>query len=434
MKTAVLSPAAFGAALLFILGPLAALASRAMPVWLLIFAGLALFALWRRGVRPAPPFSDYVKSAPLAAWSAVALIAWAFFSILWSPSPRALLTAAEIAYVFIGAWAIGAWWRVLDEQERRRWLVWFAAGLTAGMALFVEEALFGYPLYRLWAGPRPVEIIMGGNVPKRAAALLALFAWPLALFVGKQAVGGAFDGGRRDGGRRDGGRRGAAAAAAVLAASLLVCLQSASRTSVFGLAAGAAAAGLAAAGLAGFVRRLLTVACVVAFAAAVPAGGWLARATADWDAEGYFHSALHRMEIWGHAAERIERRPLLGHGIDASRVLPKENETSRFNPLQETVMPLHPHNLYLQVWLELGAVGAAIGALLTAGLAFATRRLRGMDAALTLGLLGGGLAMASEAYGIWQAWWMSGMAVAGLLTWFQLNGGQETRQNQETRP
>ncbi|WP_249118121.1 O-antigen ligase family protein, partial [Neoroseomonas alkaliterrae] len=92
-------------------------------------------------------------------------------------------------------------------------------------------------------------------------------------------------------------------------------------------------------------------------------------------------SALHRMLIWDFTAARIAERPVLGWGMEASRAIPG----GRGNPPAEVldrmrvtdparrawfaephvqILPLHPHNAALQVWLELGAVGAALAAAL----------------------------------------------------------------------
>ena len=54
-----------------------------------------------------------------------------------------------------------------------------------------------------------------------------------------------------------------------------------------------------------------------------------------------------RAGIWRFVSGEVLSHPLIGWGMDASRMWPN-------------LIPLHPHNAALQVWLELGAVGAAI--------------------------------------------------------------------------
>jgi O-antigen ligase len=72
------------------------------------------------------------------------------------------------------------------------------------------------------------------------------------------------------------------------------------------------------------------------------------------------------------------------------------------------LLPLHPHNAALQIWLELGLVGAiaAAAAMLALG-----RRIRG-DRATRAALAGTLLAactVGSVGYGIWQGWWMGAL-------------------------
>jgi len=51
-----------------------------------------------------------------------------------------------------------------------------------------------------------------------------------------------------------------------------------------------------------------------------------------------------RLEIWSYAANRALEKPMLGWGYEASR---------EFMP----IIPIHPHNMSLQAWLELGLPG-----------------------------------------------------------------------------
>jgi len=109
---------------------------------------------------------------------------------------------------------------------------------------------------------------------------------------------------------------------------------------------------------------------------------------ASWDA---------RLDIWAFAAGNIQHHPLRGWGLDASRT---------FGP----AIPLHTHNAPLQIWLELGAVGAALVGVFFAWLAYGilrmTARSRGNGAmaaaALTTYIVIGGLS-----FGVWQEWWLA---------------------------
>jgi O-antigen ligase len=138
-------------------------------------------------------------------------------------------------------------------------------------------------------------------------------------------------------------------------------------------------------------------------------------------------SALHRLYIWRFVDRHIMERPLLGWGMDASRHLagPQDKVTlytcaTSAHPRRkiETVglLPLHPHNAVLQVWVELGLLGAllALAAILWLGwpLFAAARDRRG--AASAAGTLAAASSAACISFGIWQPWWVAGFFFSAL--------------------
>lgn len=122
-------------------------------------------------------------------------------------------------------------------------------------------------------------------------------------------------------------------------------------------------------------------------------------------------SAGHRLLIWSFVGDRIAEHPLRGWGLDSSRAIPGGGEPIRPG---ETWLPLHPHDAALQVWLELGAPGAALFALLGGWvwLAFAAARWRHLYAAAAGGSLATAFAAAAATYGIWQEWWLGALFFA----------------------
>jgi O-antigen ligase len=103
-----------------------------------------------------------------------------------------------------------------------------------------------------------------------------------------------------------------------------------------------------------------------------------------------------RMEIWRTAANLIEQRPFLGWGLDASRAFPG-------------VIPLHPHDAALQIWLELGAAGIGLAATFFAWMFVRIEIIRLRDpplAAAAVGSLMAYLIIGALSFGIWQEWWL----------------------------
>jgi O-antigen ligase len=131
-------------------------------------------------------------------------------------------------------------------------------------------------------------------------------------------------------------------------------------------------------------------------------------------ADSFKISAGHRLLIWSFAGDRIAERPVTGWGLDSSRAIPGADDPIR---LGETWLPLHPHNAALQVWLELGAPGAALFALLAA---IVWRALASIDwpplfaaaagASLTIAFIG-----CFATYGIWQEWWLGTLSFSLFL-------------------
>ncbi|HYH18284.1 MAG TPA: O-antigen ligase family protein [Azospirillum sp.] len=371
-----------------LLGPLIGTAPRGMPVWLIVTALVAAAALAHTGRLAALRPGRF----GLAAVGGFVVLAAA--SVAWSPSGRALATTLEIAYVATGALLAGSWIATLSEADAGRLARLFVGGLVLGIAAFTVEDALGYPVHQWINGKATGYAIDDSNVPKRTAVLFALLVWPGALAL-----------------HRAGLRTAALALPALYAASSV--LQS-SRSAMVGVVVGLAAFALARASAMWF-RRALAALLVVAFTGALPLALFLDRGLGLADASWLFTSARHRVEIWSLAANRALESPLLGQGIDSSRALKIAGEFRRFAVEDATLLPLHPHNAFLQVWLETGAAGAMLAlalALLTLG---GTRRLPADEQPYALALFAAALVMVSTAYGIWQAWWMAGIVASGLM-------------------
>jgi exopolysaccharide production protein ExoQ len=124
------------------------------------------------------------------------------------------------------------------------------------------------------------------------------------------------------------------------------------------------------------------------------------------------------MKIWQFTAESIAVRPVAGWGLNASRSIP--GGTDEVSPGTNR-LPLHPHNAILQWWLELGAVGAAIGTALIVSVVFRAGQIGGVagpDAAgpAALAATASALTVALVSYGIWQSWWIATLWLATTFT------------------
>ena len=128
-----------------------------------------------------------------------------------------------------------------------------------------------------------------------------------------------------------------------------------------------------------------------------PALVWAARSVGLWrKVEAAVPlSWSERMGYWRHATDWISDHPARGWGLDASRM---------FGP----GIVLHPHDAALQIWLELGLIGAVGAAVFwVAVLAGLGRRTRDPAAATAVATAAIYLTFGAFSFGVWQEWWLA---------------------------
>ena len=312
-------------------------------------------------------------------------LAWAALSTLWSPFRPAELddsVAIKLALELPLYWAAWQGAQRADEPGRRRALRAFAWGLAGLGVLLLVEAFTGGAVYMTLREliHDPIRPDLGRKNLAQASFVLALL-WPVA------AAGGM--------------RAGAppwlalpmAAGAGILAQIFLADAP----VLAVGLAVlvGAlvwtwprsAPKGI---GLAVAAFFLLTPLAVLV----APVRELEARLPLSWS---------ERVAYWTYAVQRIAEHPLRGWGLDASRA---------FGPN----IGLHPHNDALQLWLELGALGAAFAALVWV---FVFRRLardqRSLAAASAAASAAVYVLFGAVSFGVWQEWWLALGALAAVI-------------------
>ena len=125
-----------------------------------------------------------------------------------------------------------------------------------------------------------------------------------------------------------------------------------------------------------------------------------------------------RIILWNFTAHKFLERPLLGvgafatHAIDdalkpTAQILPGENYAQRTGQ--------HSHNIFLQTWFELGAIGALL--LLGSGVLL-WRSIAGLpDVAqpFVLATFASAMCIGAFTWGLWQEWYQSLFALSALL-------------------
>jgi O-antigen ligase len=272
------------------------------------------------------------------------------------------------------------------------------------VALAIDRAL-GFPVLRLAIGAAPDQFIYLERFD-RGTTVIGLLFWPLSLGLWRE--------------RR---MRLLAATCVAVAAAIVIIPSSANRLA---LAVGAIMWVLTWYAPRAIPRLMLVAAVVLGLALpfAIP------RLLPSNESVVVLHdhapwikfTGLHRLLIWRFVSERIAERPMLGWGIDASRELPG-GHTKLVDTISRPVitanseaLPLHPHNAFMQWWVELGAVGAVLGLATVAMLVLRAGALRPYETtASATAFAGAALTIAMLGYGFWQSWWLSTLWLAGAL-------------------
>ena len=364
----------------------AVLQSKAMAPLALIPMAITLGLGWRAGWRPGLP------QGPVLLLGLI-LAAWGFITALWAPEPAraAQLAITLAAMMLLAHGAAGA-------AQGARLMPWIGFGLVFGLAAAFADWQSGNALRAAVRGLKevPASLVFG---LKPAASLMALLL-PMAFALPWPWV--------------------ARAAVLVLGAGVLISLpgETARLATLAGL--GAALLGLIA-------PRLMPRLVGAVAALAILAMPLLTNLIPQIPSASLPPSAVHRLVIWDFAAARIAEKPITGWGLEASRAIPGGRARpdaatlDRLNiraPAQRDflamphvqVMPLHPHNGALQLWLELGGIGALIGAALILALGVAASR--SAAPAVGAGTLASAAVTGMLSFGLWQAWWVASLLLA----------------------
>ena len=303
----------------------------------------------------------------------VGLLLWGIASVLWSVDPmRSLAVAFRLAGLSAVGLALASAARLVVATRRLNFMLFI--GMALGIGIVAIELATAGRLSSLLSERafRPTQL-------NQASISFALLVWP------------------------------ASAALLCLGQPIFATLLAAATAVTIYELAGTAAKAVLVFGLAmGLLLYLAIITAPLTFARLERLPG------VGETADGFKISAGHRLLIWSFAGDRIAERPLTGWGLDSSRAIPGGDDPIRPG---ETWMPLHPHNAALQVWLELGAPGAVLFALMVAILWGAVARVEwpplfaaAAGAGLTIAFIG-----CFATYGIWQEWWLGTLSFSLFL-------------------
>jgi O-antigen ligase len=364
-----------------LIGPIGFLAPLGLtPLLIAVALGLAAIAVLERRL-PAPAI-DLAAGLSLLCTLGLASVVWAL-----DPGHSLVRALRLVGECIEGLLLLDAADR-LDAAERRRILVGLALGLAVMIGLALADAGLARGVMRWLHGQRTPP-----TASNRGATVLALMMWPALLSLSRArwlALGGWI--------------LAALGIVACLSASAQLALAVATVTFLVSMWQGRA------------IARIMLVLAPVAVLA-MPLVPLLSPPDHPVLPRGWLKpSAVQRLVIWRFADTRIAEKPVFGWGLDAARAMPGGKDFMSLTDPSGQIeryeqMPLHPHNGPLQVWLELGAVGALVGALIV--LVVLSRLIPGGLApaprAAGLAAFAAAAIEVSLSYGIWQSWWIAAL-------------------------
>ena len=350
-------------------------------LWPIQFSGLV--ALVGLLCLPAVRIGDADRPAAIILFAA---LIWAAVSTTWSPyhpGKAAHNTVLKLAFELPLYWSAISAARRADPRLRARALHILAWGCAVFGLVLAEEAVTRGAIYKaLHVFYEPIRADLAESNVGHSTFVLALI-WPLAA-CGAPA--------RRRPWLALAMVAGTGAAARVFGADAPVIGLALAPLTALAVWRWPAAAPKVLAGLAAALVLIM------------PALVWAVRHFFDY---GEIENRMPktdslRMDYWSHAIDWIGLHPVRGWGLESSRM---------FGP----GIILHPHNVPLQIWLELGAIGAiAAAAFWGVALARLSRPAPSLAAAATAASAAVYLLFGVN-FGVWQEWWLALGALVAML-------------------
>lgn len=366
--------------------PLAmALANRSSPAVVGVAALLFLAAALVEDPRGAQRDVTSPLGTPLGL-CALAFLGWCGLSLAWSPFPAlSLRMAGEFLPTVLAAYLLArlAPGRLPDGARM------LAAWLIGLACLFVVTDLASDLALRKALGGRIAYFIHN-----RPAMTFLLVGLPLAgLLAG-------------------GGRR--FAAIAVIGFGLTAILRSVSGAASLGLLAALAMFAIARLAPSRIALGVAGAGLCLAMILAPVEGEILQRAMPEAAHERLVQSSSRaRVAIARSFGAAVTADPWRGAGFGTSARFAETPVARELEPDLRAMLAVgHPHNSFLQIWAELGIVGAGLAAAVLILMLREISEWERRSLATALAIVAAAAAIAFVEHGAWQPWWTAGLGVA----------------------
>jgi O-antigen ligase len=359
-------------------------ATKSSPLLLGIAAGFALVAaMLRDTVNIAHRLRAWLGS--WAGLAVLALLAIAAIGIPTAHAPRSSIAQFAQFGVVIAMGGVLA--LTLPAVAPRRRAIIFGLGIAAAAAIILADLSSG-----LW-----LRAVTGGRETtytyNRGLVTLTVLLWPvLALILASRKLW--------------------------LMLPIAVLLPLAIQAGESGAAVVALVAGLAVFPIAALLPRFtrwIGLAMTLMLLGIQPWIGTIMQRLVSQSLHQRFESAHtgDRVDIWLSFEAAARAKWLFGNGFGSSLNLQNSPVAALVPPGRVTLLgSSHPHNGFLQIWVELGMVGAALVAALAVMLFEAIGRMRPALQPFALTCVAVIALVTLVSHGLWQAWWWAAILAA----------------------
>lgn len=358
-------------------------ANKSAAFMVVLAALLALAGAWRSG-RTGDVLSRFQPPWPPLAWAGALFAILGLCSLLWSPLPRASASGlAEAIIPVLAAMTLGLAYAVAPP---RRLGYLLAAGIALASVAALADLATGM-VFRRYFRIRPDIYVLNRTV---VTGLLLMAPMVGLLPRGRRWLG--------------------LLVLALLTAAIVV---SESGSAKLGLLVGGVA------GTAGLVLpRFVAIGLGLGTAGFIMLAPWIGSITARLMPAHVIAASENahtgdRIAIWQSFGAAVEQAPILGSGVNIStRMADVPLATKVAEPLRLMLGAGHPHNAFLQVWVELGAVGAVLAAATVLLAMQVVLRLPAPVRPLAIAFAAITLSIGAVSHGAWQAWWLAAVGAA----------------------
>ena len=377
---------------------------RAIPFFYFALALMAAIEIWRTGTR------NQVLKSPGTSWILFGLfICWCFVTILWSKAPlQALSKVLFLASIAVAAYTISAWLTSISSSMSKYLKLGLLIGFTMGTIFLTIETVFDQVITLTilnefkFARPDGLKhkIIVNNEINRMALdtlnrniATLNMLLWPAILTATSQLIP----------------KWNWVIASMLVSLVILATFHSVHETSMLAMLAGAVFFSLAY-----FAPRAARIIMMVVWVSSVvlviPMSLKAYEANfhkAEWMPE----SAQARIVLWYNTARRYLDTPILGVGVRTTQFIDDARNKKANKPKRHHYNNIgtarHSHNIYMQTWYELGAVGSLL--LLLAGLAVLTKinQMSTQIVPYVMATFGVAVTIAGFTWGMWQVWYIA---------------------------